>query len=149
MKSARGEPVARTGLEGQKRAQPGKKWANFLHEHFREFPLLAANGFRPEGEALFHPVRIDAAALADAYPDKSLYLQKSDNTMQAAGGLVSTAPDLARFLIAQLQQGKFAIHTFVRLLNRGNVGVFVAGELVGVKYPGLFGSVIHFGQKYR
>lgn len=58
-----------TGLENQKRAQPGKKWANFLTEHFREFPLLAANGFRPDGEMLFHPVRIDAAALADAYPD--------------------------------------------------------------------------------
>lgn len=58
-----------TRLENRKRAQPGKKWANFLHEHFRDFPLLAANGFRPEGEALFHPVRIDAAALADAYPD--------------------------------------------------------------------------------
>jgi len=27
--------------------------------------------------------------------------------MQAAGGLVSTAPDLAKFLIAQLQQGKY------------------------------------------
>lgn len=58
-----------TGLENQKRAQPGKKWANFLTEHFRDFPLLAANGFRPEGEMLFHPMRIDAAALAEAYPD--------------------------------------------------------------------------------
>ena len=58
-----------TGLENQKRAQPGKKWANFLNEHFRDFPLLAANGFRPEGEMLFHPMRIDAAALAEAYPD--------------------------------------------------------------------------------
>lgn len=58
-----------TGLENQKRAQPGRKWANFLNEHFSDFPLLTANGFRPEVEMLFHPVRIDAAALADAYPD--------------------------------------------------------------------------------
>lgn len=37
-----------------------------------------------------------------ARPREPLYLRKSDDTMQAAGGVVSTAPDLARFLIAQL-----------------------------------------------
>ncbi|MCD9030470.1 serine hydrolase [Luteimonas sp. Y-2-2-4F] len=35
-------------------------------------------------------------------PDAPLYLAKSDDTMHAAGGLVSTAPDLAAFLAAQL-----------------------------------------------
>ncbi len=34
-----------------------------------------------------------------------LYLEKADATMHAAGGLVSTAPDLARFVIAQLGDG--------------------------------------------
>ncbi|MDD3327083.1 MAG: hypothetical protein PHW25_08365 [Zoogloea sp.] len=58
-----------TGLEGQKRAQPGKKWASFLQSVIDDFPALAANGFRIEGELLFHPIRLDAAALADAYPD--------------------------------------------------------------------------------
>ena len=58
-----------TGLEGQKRVQPGKKWANFLQNVLDDFPALAANGFRVEGELLFHPIRLDAAALADAYPD--------------------------------------------------------------------------------
>jgi hypothetical protein len=58
-----------TGLEGQKRVQPGKKWSNFLQSVIEDFPALADNGFRVEGEVLFHPIRLDAAALADAYPD--------------------------------------------------------------------------------
>ena len=41
-------------------------------------------------------------SFASAEPNEPLYLTKADNTMQAAGGLVSTAPDLAKFLLAQL-----------------------------------------------
>lgn len=37
-----------------------------------------------------------------AEPRVPLYLRKHDDTMQAAGGMVSTAPDLGRFLIAEL-----------------------------------------------
>lgn len=44
-------------------------------------------------------------SLASADPDQPLYLAKADDTMQAAGGLVSTAPDLAKFLLAQLSPG--------------------------------------------
>lgn len=46
-------------------------------------------------------------SFASGDPNAPLYLRKTDNTMQAAGGLVSTAPDLAKFLIAQLGQGKY------------------------------------------
>lgn len=35
-----------------------------------------------------------------------LYLEKADSTMHAAGGMISTAPDLATILIAELNQGK-------------------------------------------
>ena len=35
-----------------------------------------------------------------------LYLEKRDNTMQAAGGLYSTAADLARWLTIQINQGR-------------------------------------------
>ena len=35
-----------------------------------------------------------------------LYLRKTDTTMHAAGGMLSSAPDLATFLIAQLGDGK-------------------------------------------
>lgn len=44
-------------------------------------------------------------SFASAQPREPLYLTKSDDTMHAAGGLVSTAPDLARFLMAQLAPG--------------------------------------------
>ena len=37
------------------------------------------------------------------YPAQELYLQKTDQTMHAAGGMLATAPDLAKFLIAQMQ----------------------------------------------
>lgn len=36
-------------------------------------------------------------------PAEALYLQKTDQTMHAAGGMLATAPDLAKFLIAQMQ----------------------------------------------
>ncbi len=44
-------------------------------------------------------------SFASAQPREPLYLVKTDDTMQAAGGMVSTAPDLARFLIAELSKG--------------------------------------------
>lgn len=37
---------------------------------------------------------------------QQLYLSKEDNTMHSAGGIVATAPDIARFVIAQLNEGK-------------------------------------------
>lgn len=41
-------------------------------------------------------------SFSSTQPREPLYLRKFDDTMQAAGGLVSTAPDLARFLLAEL-----------------------------------------------
>ena len=38
--------------------------------------------------------------------NEALYLQKNDQTMHAAGGLISTATDLAKLLIVQNNQGK-------------------------------------------
>jgi len=38
--------------------------------------------------------------------ERRLYLEKTDETMQSAGGLVTTAHDLARFLELQLNQGR-------------------------------------------
>lgn len=37
---------------------------------------------------------------------QAVYLQKKDNTMQAAGGMISTAQDLSRFIIMQLNGGR-------------------------------------------
>ncbi|TQV88328.1 serine hydrolase domain-containing protein [Aliikangiella coralliicola] len=36
---------------------------------------------------------------------KAVYLSKQDNTMHAAGGMISNARDLSRFIIAQINQG--------------------------------------------
>jgi len=47
-------------------------------------------------------------------PKKALYLTKRDNTMHAAGGVISTASDMAKFLKAQLNtkaSGSAAIHS--------------------------------------
>lgn len=45
-------------------------------------------------------------SFASVSPNVPLYLRKTDNTMQAAGGIISTAPDLAKFLIAQTSGGR-------------------------------------------
>lgn len=45
-------------------------------------------------------------SLLSAQPRVPLDLEKDDATMHAAGGLLSTAPDLARFLLAQLDDGR-------------------------------------------
>lgn len=45
-------------------------------------------------------------SFAAADRNAPLYLAKADSTMHAAGGLLSTAPDLARFLLAQLDDGR-------------------------------------------
>lgn len=45
-------------------------------------------------------------SFAAADRTQPLYLRKTDATMHAAGGMLSTAPDLATFLIAQLADGK-------------------------------------------
>ena len=45
-------------------------------------------------------------AFVSADRNVPLYLRKTDATMHAAGGMLSTAPDLANFLIAQLANGE-------------------------------------------
>lgn len=44
--------------------------------------------------------------IASQSPGQPVYLQKTDATMHAAGGVIATAPDLARLMIAQLNAGK-------------------------------------------
>jgi len=41
-----------------------------------------------------------------ADPIEPLYLMKQDNTMHAAGGMIASAQDLARFVMAQLNEGQ-------------------------------------------
>lgn len=97
-----------TGLEGQKRAQPGKKWASFLQSVINDFPALAANGFRIEGELLFHPIRLDPAILADAYPDT--LADALEPVDEALAHLAAALPEFNRLIeAAQSHFGRQAI----------------------------------------
>ncbi len=44
-------------------------------------------------------------SLPEENNNEALYLEKRDNTLHAAGGVYSTASDMARFLVAQLNDG--------------------------------------------
>ena len=71
---------------------------------FQPLDMRRTSAYISEAETKSWPLA-KPYSFASAHPNTPLYLTKSDGTMQAAGGLVSTAPDLARFLIAQLADG--------------------------------------------
>lgn len=56
-------------------------------------------------------------------PRVPLYLAKSDDTMQAAGGLVSTAPDLARFLLAQFPDARGGVLPVATILRSHQIRI--------------------------
>lgn len=62
------QPVWITGNTGRKGARPSRAWTKYLADHLPDFPAVRQCGFRLEGESLFLPVRLDAEALAKAYP---------------------------------------------------------------------------------
>jgi CubicO group peptidase (beta-lactamase class C family) len=83
---------------------------------------IAQSVFKPlnmmYSTAYISEVKNNHWALAKPYsffsstPKKALYLTKHDNTMHAAGGVISTASDMAQFLKAQLNtKGSAAIHS--------------------------------------
>src|SRR3569623_1430312 len=83
-------------------AQFGRPWQDQLQRDvFDPLGMRRTSAYisraRTQGWTLARPY-----SLASTDPRAPLYLAKSDDTMQAAGGMVSTAPDLARFLVAQL-----------------------------------------------
>ncbi|MFT4256838.1 MAG: serine hydrolase [Pseudoxanthomonas sp.] len=75
---------------------------------FRPLSMHRTTAYVSKAEAAGWPLA-KPYSLVDAQPDEPLYLAKSDETLHAAGGLVSTAPDLARFLMAQLAGGARSI----------------------------------------
>lgn len=87
----------------QKFATP---WQDQLDDTiFQPLGMERTSAYISEAEAKDWPLA-EPYSFASANPNDPLYLRKSDDTMQAAGGLVSTAPDLAKFLIAQLAYGR-------------------------------------------
>lgn len=83
------------------------RWQDQLDEAiFQPLDMRRTSAYISEAEAKGWPLA-KPYSFAGAHPNVPLYLRKSDETMQAAGGLVSTAPDLAKFLIAQLADGNY------------------------------------------
>jgi CubicO group peptidase (beta-lactamase class C family) len=89
----------------QKMAMP---WQDQLDKAiFKPLGMKRTSAYISKAEAKKWPLA-KPYSFVGANPNTPLYLSKSDDTMQAAGGLVSTAPDLAKFLIAQLDDGRYA-----------------------------------------
>jgi len=81
-------------------------WQDQLQDSiFSPLGMARTSAYISEAEAKGWPLA-KPYSVAGVDRNEPLYLRKSDDTMQAAGGLVSTAPDLARFLIAQLEGGR-------------------------------------------
>jgi CubicO group peptidase (beta-lactamase class C family) len=84
----------------------GSPWQRQLEENvFTPLGMTRTSASISEAHALGWPLAKPYSILGTDR-DTPLYLEKADETMQAAGGMVSTAPDLARFLIAQLDAGR-------------------------------------------
>lgn len=84
----------------------GKAWQDILAEEvFRPAGMTRTSAYMSDGT-------LNSWKIARPYdygnetPRKALYLTKQDNTMHAAGGMIASAPDLARFIQAQLSEGK-------------------------------------------
>lgn len=83
----------------------GQPWQEQLERAiFRPLGMRRTSAYISRAQAGGWPLA-KPYSFAGAQPAQPLYLTKSDDTMHAAGGLVSTAPDLAKFLIAELSGG--------------------------------------------
>lgn len=78
--------------------QSGTAWQDHLQQLIFK-PLGMQHSSARQSEAAKWPLALPYSLLKNAEP---LYLQKTDATMHAAGGMFATAGDLARFVAAQL-----------------------------------------------
>lgn len=98
-----------------------RPWQEQLqHDLFDPLGMRQTSAYISQARARGWPIALPYS-LASTDPQAPLYLTKSDDTMQAAGGMVSTAPDLARFLIAQLQPPVRSHPLLARAIGRSHV----------------------------
>lgn len=83
-------------------AQSSTAWQDQLQQLIFK-PLGMAHSSARQSEAKQWPLALPYSLMKSAEP---LYLQKTDATMHAAGGMFATAGDLARFVTAQLPGAK-------------------------------------------
>ena len=97
-----------TNTEGRKYVTANKIWKEFLKTQFDNIPTFAQNGFRVEGDELFHPIRLDPAILADAYPDT--LADALEPVDEALAHLAAALPEFDRLIeAAQAHFGRQAI----------------------------------------
>lgn len=83
----------------------GRPWQDWLEEEiFQPLGMDHTTAYMSKAEKNDWQLALPYAGLA---PDdiRRLYLRKKDNTMQAAGGLITTGSDMARWLRLQLGRG--------------------------------------------
>jgi len=84
----------------------GKAWQDILAEEvFNPAGMTRTSSYMSDGKKDGWQIARPYGYAAET-PRKALYLSKKDNTMHAAGGMIATAPDLARFVQAQLNKGQ-------------------------------------------
>lgn len=82
-----------------------KSWQQKLAEQvFAPAGMVSATALRSSIRHQHHIAR--SYSLLRENNNEALYLEKRDDTMHAAGGVYSTARDMSKFLIAQLNMGK-------------------------------------------
>lgn len=118
----------------------GKPWQDCLEERvFAPLKMKRTTAYISKAEKNNWPM---AAPYTGFAPDniEALYLRKKDNTMQSAGGLITTAEDLATWLKVQIHQGKL-----------GNKQIFPADVMVQAQSSIANGSLrsrVFEGQSY-
>ncbi|MGB8191519.1 MAG: serine hydrolase [Chitinophagaceae bacterium] len=86
--------------------QLNKKWQDVLNERiFVPLGMSRTTAYVSLAEKNKWPIALPYYGYGEKGLTK-LYLQKKDNTMQSAGGLLTTPADIAKWLQVQLNQGK-------------------------------------------
>ncbi len=87
--------------------ETGQPWQDLLDERiFSPLGMERTTAYASEVEQMGWPVALPYSAFGSDGSAEPIYLSKRDNTMQAAGGMYTTAVDAARWLEVQLNEGR-------------------------------------------
>ncbi|MCB0562824.1 MAG: beta-lactamase family protein [Phaeodactylibacter sp.] len=83
----------------------GKPWQQWMEELlFEPLGMSRTTAYMSKAEKNGWPVAAPYSGIPGNI--ERIYLEKKDNTMQSAGGLITTAEDMGRWLAVNLQKGK-------------------------------------------
>ena len=86
----------------------GKSWQDLLQQHIFQPLNMTHTSAKISDVTAHHWSLAQGYSVKSPEPSTPVYLKKTDNSMHAAGGMVSTASDLARFLMMHMNQGDIA-----------------------------------------